>query len=98
MMICWNIFKLKIVLRCKMRTRLLILIMILVGGFIGLSFLNLTLYKTWANNEHWYYHPDGYFVTCEIILFQSPGVCAALDENGVIVDSKTGIGNWENRK
>jgi len=84
-----------------MKTRLLVIIVIaviLVSGFIYLSYIQYTHYKTWGNNELWYYHPDGYKVECEIRFFQSPGQCTAIDENGIIVDVKTGLGNWNGVK
>jgi len=80
-----------------MKTRLLMIIgitVILVGGFVYLSYIQYTHYETWANNEHWYYHPDGYTVECEIRLFQYPSPCKAIDEYGNIVDTKTGLVNW----
>lgn len=58
----------------------------------------ITHYETWGNNEHWYYHPDGYDVECEIRLFQSPSPCNAIDENGITVDTKTKLGNWKGVK
>jgi hypothetical protein len=81
----------------KIRTKLLIIVgitVILVSGFIYLSYIQYTHYKTWGNNEMWHYHPDGYDVECEIRLFQSPGPCKVVDENGYVVDTKTGLGNW----
>jgi hypothetical protein len=67
---------------------------ILFSGFLYLSFIQYAHYETWGNNEHWYYHPDGYKVECEMRLFQTPGHCKAVDENEIIVDTKTGLGNW----
>ena len=65
-----------------MKTRLLIIIGILsaiiIGGFAYLTYVQYTRYKTWGNNEHWYHHPDGHKVECEMRLFQSPGMCVAL--------------------
>lgn len=83
-----------------MKSRFLIIgiIVILVGGFIYLFYMQYTHYETWGNNEHWYYHPDGYKVECEIRLFQSPGQCKAIDEYGNIVDTKTGLRNWNGVK
>ena len=74
-----------------MKTRLLIIIgiiVILIIGFTFWSYIKYTHYETWGNNEHWYYHPDGYNVECEIRLFQSPGLCNAIDEYGTVVDTK----------
>ena len=70
------------------------IIVILISGFIYLSYIQYTHYETWGNNEMWYYHPDGYDVECELRIFQSPGQCRAIDENGIVVDSKTKLGNW----
>ena len=85
-----------------MKTRLLIILaiisVIIVGGFSYFTYVQYTHYKTWANNEHWYHHPDGYDVECEIRLFQSPGICVAFNANGTIVDFKTGLGDWENAR
>lgn len=84
-----------------MKSRFLIIIgitIILVGGFAYLSYIKYTHYETWGNNEHWYNHPDGYNVECEIHLFQTPGQCNAIDENGIIVDTKTGLGDWSGIK
>ena len=84
-----------------MKTRLLIfsiIVVILIIGFTFWSYIQYTHYETWGNNEHWYYHPDGYVVECEIRLFQSPGLCYAVDEYGTIVDTKTGLGNWNGVK
>jgi len=83
-----------------MKTKLLIIIgiititVILVVGFTFLTYFQYTHYKTVGNNEHWYYHPDGYDVECEVRLYQNPGECKAIDENGNIVDTKTTLGNW----
>ena len=81
-----------------MKTRLLMIVVILIVGFTFWSYIQYTHYETWGNNEHWYYHPDGYDVECEIRLFQSPSPCNAIDENGIIVDTKTGLGNWNGIK
>ena len=81
-----------------MKTRLLIIIGIAVIFAVLFSYheiyQQITHYKTWGNNEMWYYHSDGYDVECEMRLFQSPGPCKAIDENGITVDTKTGLGNW----
>ena len=80
-----------------MKTRLLIIIpiiILLVSGFAYLLHFQYAHYKTWGNNEMWYYHSDGYDVECEMRLFQSPGSCKAIDENGITVDTKTRLGNW----
>jgi len=83
-----------------MKTRLLIIIVfaILVVGFTFLTYHQYTHYKTWGNNEMWYYHSDGYTVECEVRLYQNPGECKAIDENGNIVDAKTTLGNWMSNK
>jgi len=83
-----------------MKTRLLIIgtIVFLVIGFAYLLYFQYTHYETLGNNEHWYYHPDGYDVECEMQLFQSPGSCKAIDENGIIVDAKTKLENWNGVK
>jgi len=73
-------------------------IVILVGGFTFLTLFQYTHYETAGNNEHWYYHPDGYTVECEVRLYQIPGECWAIDENGNIVDTKTTMGNWMSNK
>ena len=81
-----------------MKIKLLIIIVILIVGFTFWSYIQYTHYETWGNNEHWYYHPDGYDVECEIRLFQSPSPCNAIDEHGNVVDTKTGLGNWNGIK
>lgn len=83
-----------------MNTRFLIIgiTILLVGGFAYLLHFQYAHYKTWGNNEIWHYHPDGYSVECEIRPFQTPGTCSAIDKNGVIVDTKTGLGNWNGVK
>ena len=68
-----------------MKTRLLIIIGILVIGFVGLSFLNLMLYKTWANNEHYYVPFNGMEIICDVNLFQNPSNCHPINEKGEIV-------------
>jgi len=56
--------------------------------------LNIVLYKTWANNEHYFFHPAGYEIECEFHLFGTPGPCKAIGENGDVIATKTEIGNW----
>ena len=79
-------------------------ILIIFVGVSALVFLyhevyqQILHYETWGNNEHWYFHPAGHKVECEVRLFQSPGNCVAIDENGNIVDTKTELGNWRNAK
>jgi len=79
----------------KSRLAIIFIITTLVGGGVYIHYAH---YETWANNEQYYFHPDGYNVECEIRLFQSPSPCNAIDENGIIVDTKTGIGNWNGVK
>lgn len=83
-----------------MKTMFLIIgiTILLVVGFAYLLHFQYTHYKTLGNNEMWYYHPDGYKVECEIRLFQTPSQCKAIDENGIIVDTKTELGDWNGVK
>ncbi|MCV0367680.1 MAG: hypothetical protein K5798_10525 [Nitrosopumilus sp.] len=82
-----------------MKTRLLIIVgLILVSGFAYVLYFQYAHYETLGNNEMWYYHPDGYDVECEVRFFQSPGQCTAIDENNIIVDTKTKLGNWHGVK
>ena len=69
---------------------------IIIAVFVFFTYMQYAHYETWANNELWYFHSDGYVVECEFRLFQSPGMCNAFDEHGNIVDTKTGMGNWKN--
>ncbi len=62
--------------------------------FSAFTIMKITHYETWMNNENWYYHPLGYNVECEFRLFGNPSPCIAIDENGNIVATKTGMLNW----
>jgi len=68
-----------------------IMFLILFASFV---ILKITFYETWMNNDHYFYHPKGYKVECEFVLFGYPGSCIALDENGNMVDTKTDMCNW----
>ena len=68
-----------------MKTRFLILIglsVVLVGGFLYLSYIQYAHYRTWANNEHYYAPVNGMKVVCDINLWQNPSNCHPVDENG----------------
>ncbi len=68
-----------------MKTRYKILIIVcsiflflLVTGII----LNITLYKTWGNNEHFYVPINGMEVICDVNLFTQPSNCHPVDQDG----------------
>lgn len=63
--------------------------------FVSFVFLKITFYKTWGNNDHYFYHPKGYQVECEFKLFGYPDMCTAIDEYGHIRAISTGIGHWK---
>jgi len=81
-----------------MKTRVLIIIVIFVGGFVGLSFLHLTLYKTWGNNEHYYIPVNGMEVVCDVNLWQNPSNCNPINEKGEIVKWPGNYGHMGNKK
>ena len=81
-----------------MKTRykiLLIFGIILILLFASFVILKITFYETWGNNDHYFYHPQGYEVECEFVLYGHPGSCIALNENGRAIEAKTGVSNWK---
>jgi len=81
-----------------MKTRykiLLIFGIILILLFASFVILKITFYETWSNNDHYFYHPQGYEVECEFVLFEIPSVCVAIWD-GKIIDTKTWFSDWQN--
>jgi hypothetical protein len=72
-----------------MKIRFLILIgfsAVLVGGFLYLTYIQYTHYKTWANNEHYYEPVNGMEIVCDVNLWKNPSNCYPINEKGEIVE------------
>lgn len=75
---------------------IILLILLAISIFMHFMHSYVSHYETLGNNEHWYYHPAGYKVECKKRMFDTPGECLAIDEYGVVVATKTKLGNWQN--
>ena len=48
---------------------------VLVSLFVAFVVLNISLYKTWGNNEHSYWITETHLTECDMVLFQPPANC-----------------------
>ncbi len=83
-----------------MKTKLtpLIILLILVVGFLLLSYVHYIFYKTWGNNEHYYLPVNGMEIICDVNLWQNPSNCNPVNEKGKIIKWPENYGHMGNKE